>query len=502
MMKQLYYSGIALGSLLAATLLWQHSVQTQRANPSALHPSAATFNPSNTSAQASAAKPTPAPTATASPTPTPTPTPTLPVLPVDPQLQAAVDRYVDDLTGQGIDLSQQGVWVESSEGKSGGYQADVALPVASLTKMATTLLALDRWSADYRFYTRIAATGPVVNGVLQGDLVVWGGGDPFYVWESAIALGNRLNELGIREIQGNLVVDADRVFVMNFDRDRGWAGELLRQAINSSLWNEEAAQQFSYMPEGTPAPEVKLQGEVVVRPVPNRADLTILVAQPSLALVDLLKEMNKFSNNIMADLLADILGGGAKLTTEVQALTDIPPDEITFINGSGLGPENQISARGVCRILNVIAEHLEPQGFGLPDVMPIAAQDAGTLDYRTLPTGTIAKTGTLWNVSTLGGLVPQGETPADSLSRSPSACFAILNQNGDLNFFRAEQEVLLAGIKEILQTLPTTTAQSAQSTTQSAQSSTQPSTQPTEQLANPATPNFTAPAPSPATAED
>lgn len=182
----------------------------------------------------------------------------------------------------------------------------------------------------------------------------------------------------------------------------------------------------------------------------------------------------------------------------MQALTDIPPDEINFINGSGLGPENQISARGVCRILNVIAEHLEPQGFGLPDVMPIAAQDAGTLDYRTLPTGTIAKTGTLWNVSTLGGLVPQGEMPADSLSSSTSACFAILNQNGDLNFFRAEQEVLLAGIKEVLQSIPATTAQSAQSTAQSAQSAAQPNAQP----ANPATPTFTAPAPSPTTAEN
>lgn len=452
MMKQLYYSGITLGSLLVGTLLWQHAVQTNKTDPSALHPSAATFNPNGTQSLGTAsAPPAAAALPAATPTPTPTPTPTLPILPRDPQLQASVDAYVDNLASWGLNLSEQGIWVESSDGKAGGYQADVPLPVASLTKLATTLLALDHWPANYRFFTRIAATGPVVDGVLQGDLVVWGGGDPFYVWESAIALGNRLNELGIRTVQGNLVVDADRVFVMNFDRDRAWSGALLRQGIDSRLWEGEAAQQFQYMPEGTPQPQVEIQGEVVVRSVPNRDQLTILVAQPSLPLVDLLKEMNKYSNNIMADLLADIWGGGANLTKEVQALTDIPPEEIEFINGSGLGPENQISARGVCRILSVIAEQLEPQGFGLADVMPIAWQDAGTLEYRDLPTGTIAKTGTLWNVSTLGGLVPQGDTPAASLSRDRSACFAILNQNGDLDLFRSQQDQFLGNIKQILQ---------------------------------------------------
>ncbi|MGA1627133.1 MAG: D-alanyl-D-alanine carboxypeptidase, partial [Prochlorothrix sp.] len=229
-MKHIYSGGLILGGLVVATLLWQQSPGTDRPNPFTPRPSDPALNLPRAAID------------TADPSPTPTPTPTLAVLPLDPDLQAAVNTYMERLTTQGMDTNLQAVWVESSEGRSGGYQADVALPAASLTKMATTLLALERWAADYRFFTRIATTGPVVEGVLQGDLVVWGGADPFYVWESAIALGNRLNTLGISQVAGNLVIDADPIFVMNFERDRSLAGELLRQGLDARLWGWEAIQ--------------------------------------------------------------------------------------------------------------------------------------------------------------------------------------------------------------------------------------------------------------------
>jgi len=40
--------------------------------------------------------------------------------------------------------------------------------------------------------------------VLQGDLIITGSGDPFLVWEEVIALGNSLNQLGIKRVTGNL----------------------------------------------------------------------------------------------------------------------------------------------------------------------------------------------------------------------------------------------------------------------------------------------------------
>lgn len=53
-----------------------------------------------------------------------------------------------------------------------------AMPPASVTKVVTTLFALDRLGADHRFVTRVLMVGSVQDGVLDGDLILAGGGDP------------------------------------------------------------------------------------------------------------------------------------------------------------------------------------------------------------------------------------------------------------------------------------------------------------------------------------
>ncbi|WP_240784185.1 D-alanyl-D-alanine carboxypeptidase/D-alanyl-D-alanine endopeptidase [Tabrizicola caldifontis] len=57
-------------------------------------------------------------------------------------------------------------------------QPDLPLPPASVVKAVTALYALDRLGAGHRFTTRVLATGPVQSGIVQGDIVLVGGGDP------------------------------------------------------------------------------------------------------------------------------------------------------------------------------------------------------------------------------------------------------------------------------------------------------------------------------------
>lgn len=49
---------------------------------------------------------------------------------------------------------------------------------ASTTKLLTEGTALQLLGADYRFHTRVYRTGPVTDGVLDGDLILLAGGDP------------------------------------------------------------------------------------------------------------------------------------------------------------------------------------------------------------------------------------------------------------------------------------------------------------------------------------
>ena len=80
--------------------------------------------------------------------------------------------------------------------------AATARPPASVTKALTALYALESLGADYRFSTRVLATGPVVEGVLKGDLILAGGGDPTLVTDDLAALVQTLANAGLHEVQG------------------------------------------------------------------------------------------------------------------------------------------------------------------------------------------------------------------------------------------------------------------------------------------------------------
>jgi D-alanyl-D-alanine carboxypeptidase/D-alanyl-D-alanine-endopeptidase (penicillin-binding protein 4) len=87
-----------------------------------------------------------------------------------------------------------------------GRAPDLALPPASVAKAVTALFAIERLGAAHRFTTRLLATGPVVGGVLQGDLILSGSGDPTLATDDLGTLAEALRAGGIVSVAGRLCV--------------------------------------------------------------------------------------------------------------------------------------------------------------------------------------------------------------------------------------------------------------------------------------------------------
>ena len=82
---------------------------------------------------------------------------------------------------------------------------------ASLRKLFTTFYALKTLGPDYRFYTRVYSHVPMNReGVIEGDLVLEGGSDPFFNEESLQLLARGLIERGLNTIQGGIRTDTSK----------------------------------------------------------------------------------------------------------------------------------------------------------------------------------------------------------------------------------------------------------------------------------------------------
>lgn len=385
-------------------------------------------------------------TTTSSSSPTPTAKPSvevsinvpqkpLIVSPTNPETPTAAEikTYLNRLTANGFYSQNQGVWFQYGDTLLANHQGTIPLPAASLTKVATSLVALETFGPDHQFITLISARGNIENGVLKGDLVIEGGEDPLFVWEEAIAIGNLLNQIGIKQVTGNLII-TDK-FYMNFEASPVAAGNFFKQALNSQKWPREAAIQYQTLPPGTPRPQVVINGSVrFLSSTPQ--NLKPLIEHYSFPLAEVVKKMNQYSNNLMADMLANAVGGPQIVAQKAAKIVGVSPSEIQLINGSGLGEENRISPRAATGMFLAIDRLLQRYNMTVGDVFTIVGKDEGILKSRErLPKLSVVKSGTLNYVSALAGALPTRDKGI--------VWFAILNKGSSVSELRDRQEALL-----------------------------------------------------------
>ncbi|NCQ04196.1 MAG: D-alanyl-D-alanine carboxypeptidase [Cyanobacteria bacterium] len=378
------------------------------------------------------------------------PPPSLPIIPwekasvfqipsdPDPQVQGIVDEYLQILARQGLSTEKQGIWIQSDWAILADNQGKIPASAASLTKIATTIASLDKWGLNHRFSTKIYRQGEINNGILQGNLIVEYGGDPLFVWEEAIVLGSKLQQLGINKIEGNLIVVGN--WQMNYEENPLKSGELLKQALNEKKWSGIIKKQYEAMKNKPLPPNIQIEGIVAKTDgVPNNTSL--LLTHQSLTLREILRLMNVYSNNKIAESLAQQMGGGAKVANIASKIANVSPEEILLHNGSGLGVDNRISPRAVCRMLMSLETTLQNTDINIGDLFPVAGVDKkGTVEYRNIPLGIPLKTGTLSVVSALAGVI--------STSQRNHVYFAVINYGSDIEDLRKKQDVLLGNLEQ------------------------------------------------------
>jgi D-alanyl-D-alanine carboxypeptidase/D-alanyl-D-alanine-endopeptidase (penicillin-binding protein 4) len=365
---------------------------------------------------------------------------------------------------------------------------------ASVMKLFTAQAALELLGPAFTFRTDILATGTIAGGVLSGDLVIRGGGDPKLTYEKVWQVAHHVRARGIREIRGDVILDRSYFAPMapydpgSFDKEPRRAynvgpdallvnfsaidfrfipdGEAVRVTAEPDLPTVEIASRIRIVPGPCGAWRQGLSYEVVengmlatvvfsgtypidcaekswplailnperyteavwrwvwseaggklsgkVRSGTAPSDARLVYRHESEPLANLVRDTNKYSNNVMARhlflaLSAEPKGGGeaqasARIVSEWLARRAIEAPELVMENGSGLSRNERASAATIAALLR--AAWSSPVMPELLASLPVLSVD-GTLRQRGRLAGGQAhlKGGTLTGVQSVAGYV-------------------------------------------------------------------------------------------------
>lgn len=126
-----------------------------------------------------------------------------------PLQETLPEPVLDALRRADLPLESLGVYVQAMSGPRAWFalNAERSFVLASTTKIVVTLAALDLLGPAYRWHTQARLEGPLVNGRVEGDLAIVGGGNASLSADELAGWFARLQSMGVREIAGNLVVD-------------------------------------------------------------------------------------------------------------------------------------------------------------------------------------------------------------------------------------------------------------------------------------------------------
>ncbi len=125
------------------------------------------------------------------------------------------------------------------------HNADKSLNPASLMKLVTTYAALDLLTPSYRLKTEVYRDGSLENGVLNGNLIIKGYGDPSFKAQEFWRLLMSLQQAGVKEIKGDLVIDKS-----HFAKNVGAPRTFDNGAFDKEKWRAYNAEPSAFLVNG------------------------------------------------------------------------------------------------------------------------------------------------------------------------------------------------------------------------------------------------------------
>ncbi|MCB0982803.1 MAG: D-alanyl-D-alanine carboxypeptidase/D-alanyl-D-alanine-endopeptidase [Acidimicrobiaceae bacterium] len=328
-----------------------------------------------------------------------------------------------------------------------GTNLSLAVIPASTLKVITTAVALDVLGPEYVFTTEVRGPAPAA-GVVAGDLVLVGSGDPvlseaWYATPTAArkrppntttsmeALADAVVAAGVTSVTGRVVGDDGR-----YDEERypaGWSADL-RGTIdfppisaltvndttsrNDTVGADPALNAASVLDQLLRQRGVSVGGEPSTSRGAGAAAGAPIAAVQSAPLATLVHELLSTSDNGAAELLVKEIGvavaGQGTRPAGLQAITDrllawgVPLDGVSLTDGSGLSRDNQVTCGTLLAVLR-----RAPMGDVLGQGMAVAGEDgttlAGQLESAGIEGVLRAKTGSLTGVKALAGYFPAGD---------------------------------------------------------------------------------------------
>lgn len=318
---------------------------------------------------------------------------------------------------------------------------------ASNMKILTGSTALVQLGPDFRFITRFATNGAIRNGVLNGDLIVIGRGDPSFSdamrgdYRRAFdAMADSLNALGIHHVGGGLrragnafpddqygfgwqLADAEYPYGAGVDElytNEGFTKVMRRNAKGDSMLTEVAIRDhptffLNTLHDAMLRRNVTGAGFIDTTLLAD-SNLTTLFTLQSPPLRDILRALEKPSQNQIAEIFFKTLGlektgvgtaDSGRVVVERQLVAwGIETDGYAVRDGSGLSRHDYVTPEAIVRVLNTMRTRPEFPVFY--DALPIAGVD-GTIASRMKNTAAQnnvhAKTGTVDKARSLSGYV-------------------------------------------------------------------------------------------------